>query len=470
MKYICTGATLRCTMGTSCPKLKATPKNVSLTGKDQANIADYVSIKNIPSFGRCRSLGYPPTASATAANHGKLTPMPCVPGTCPKWQAIDKDSLICGEPALLEPATLRCMYGGTISIVNPGQSLEIKVRGVSFSQRSETQQEKAMQEIPEELLQEFNALDRERLSQQSVLDGVQMALDVAGMAPGVGAIPDLMNAAISVLRGDWVGAGLSIVAAVPGVGDVVGGAKIAYRGAKIAKNTSIGNRFVKSTINTTKKITLEQKKAIAQKFISKDVSKEQLLKEKGVTSENVDEVLRQIKIERKREAINFYKEYNLSESMDTMSMREKRNKIVSEINGIDFNFKIERGMIQDGDILYQYSKNDSVGNYFAKNAKQTPSQSGISPTYHDKSTGFNRFKEQLKIVFNKGGQPYLRTTSKRIDDTWSNIYPRETKGDYVRRVKTTGGGSQTYIPGDEWKTEITKERIDNVICLGHYEN
>ena len=38
-------------------------------------------------------------------------------------------------------------------------------------------------ELPEELLQEFNALDRERLSQQSVLDGVQMALDVAGMAP-----------------------------------------------------------------------------------------------------------------------------------------------------------------------------------------------------------------------------------------------------------------------------------------------
>ena len=132
MEYVCTGATLKCTMGTSCPKLKATPKNVSLTGKDQANIADYVSIKNIPSFGRCRSLGYPPTASATAANHGKLTPMPCVPGTCPKWKAIDKDSLICGEPALLKPATLKCMYGGTISIVDPGQALEIK-GGITLS-------------------------------------------------------------------------------------------------------------------------------------------------------------------------------------------------------------------------------------------------------------------------------------------------------------------------------------------------
>ena len=235
MEYVCTGATLKCTMGTSCPKLNATPKNVSLTGKDQANIADYVSMKNVPSFGRCRSLGYPPTASATAANHGKLTPMPCVPGTCPKWKAIDKDSLICGEPALLKPATLQCMYGGTISIVDPGQTLEIKVCAVSPQTKKENKQ-KAEQDIPEELLQEFNELDTEGLNKDSVLDGVQLALDAAGMVPVLGAIPDLINASISVLRGDWVGAGLSIVAAVPGVGDVVGGAKIAYKGAKIAKS------------------------------------------------------------------------------------------------------------------------------------------------------------------------------------------------------------------------------------------
>lgn len=126
MEYVCSGAMLKCTMGTSCPHLKATPKNVTLIGHDQANVADYVSMKNIPSFGRCRSLGYPPTASATAANHGTLTPMPCVPGTCPKWTAVDKNSLVCGEPALLKAATLKCMYGGTISIVNSGQNKEIK--------------------------------------------------------------------------------------------------------------------------------------------------------------------------------------------------------------------------------------------------------------------------------------------------------------------------------------------------------
>lgn len=290
MKYVCTGATLQCTMGTSCPKLIATPKNVSLTGKDQANVADYVSMKNVPSFGRCRSLGYPPTVAATAANHGTLTPMPCVPGTCSKWQVIDKDSLICGEPALLEPATLKCVYGGTISIVNPRQSLEIKVRGVSFSQKSETQQEETAQEIPEELLQEFNTLDRDGLTQQSFLDGVQMALDVASMAPGVGAIPDLMNAAISVVKGDWVGAGLSIVAAVPGVGDVVGGAKIAYKGAKIAsKSANAATIASKKSLKSSGAVTSSNKTTKVRRNFNR---------ESNHVADNERQLLREIRAKR----------------------------------------------------------------------------------------------------------------------------------------------------------------------------
>lgn len=126
MEYVCTGATLKCSMGTSNSTLTATPKNVSLVGNDQANIADFVSMVNVKSFGKCRSLAYPPTASATAANYGRLTPMPCVPDTCPKWSAVDPNSFLCGEPTLLKQSTLRCMYGGIISIVSPGQNKEIK--------------------------------------------------------------------------------------------------------------------------------------------------------------------------------------------------------------------------------------------------------------------------------------------------------------------------------------------------------
>lgn len=256
MKYVCTGATLKCTMGTSTTKLKATPKNVSLTGEEQANIADYVSMLNVPSFGRCRSLDYPPTASATAANHGKLTPMPCVPGTCPKWKAIDKNSLICGEPALLKPATLECMYGGTISIVNPGQTLEIKMRAVSQSTRAD-EQETIEQEIPKELYEEISNIETKNLNVDNVLDGIQAVLTGLGFIPGLGAVPDLLNAAISVCRGRWLDAGLSVVAAVPGVGDAIGGIRIANQGAKIAGNMS-KKEIVKNAYKETMKLSKKE--------------------------------------------------------------------------------------------------------------------------------------------------------------------------------------------------------------------
>ena len=126
MEYVCTGATLRCSMGTTLAKLMATPKRVSLIGQDQANISDFVSMVNVPSFGLCRSLRYPPTASATSAASGALTPMPCVPSTCPMWKAIDSNSLVCGFPALLKLSTLKCAFGGTISIIDPGQKKEAK--------------------------------------------------------------------------------------------------------------------------------------------------------------------------------------------------------------------------------------------------------------------------------------------------------------------------------------------------------
>lgn len=79
---------------------------------------------NVKPFGRCRSLGYPPTAAATSAHHGHLTPMPCVPGTTSNWSTVDADSILVGKPALLDTAKLRCIYGGQITIINPGQSLE----------------------------------------------------------------------------------------------------------------------------------------------------------------------------------------------------------------------------------------------------------------------------------------------------------------------------------------------------------
>lgn len=122
--YVCSGAVLKCSYGTSNGSLIATPKSVSLCSQNQANIGDHISMVNIKPFGKCRSLSYPPTAAATSAHHGHLTPMPCVPGTTSNWSTVDANSILVGKPALLDTAKLRCVYGGQITIVNPGQSLE----------------------------------------------------------------------------------------------------------------------------------------------------------------------------------------------------------------------------------------------------------------------------------------------------------------------------------------------------------
>lgn len=55
-----------------------------------------------------------------------------------------------------------------------------------------------------------------------VLDGLQLALDVAGLIPGFGDILDIINAAISFLRGNYLEGFLSLIGAIPVVGSVIG--------------------------------------------------------------------------------------------------------------------------------------------------------------------------------------------------------------------------------------------------------
>lgn len=58
------------------------------------------------------------------------------------------------------------------------------------------------------------------------LDALQLALDLVGMIPGAGAVADLLNAAISAYRGDFIGAAFNLFSAVPAIGDGAAAAKI----------------------------------------------------------------------------------------------------------------------------------------------------------------------------------------------------------------------------------------------------
>ncbi|WP_282611298.1 polymorphic toxin-type HINT domain-containing protein [Pelagibius sp. Alg239-R121] len=61
------------------------------------------------------------------------------------------------------------------------------------------------------------------------LDGFQLGLDIVGLIPVVGNAADLLNAGISLARGDYIGAGASLAAAAPGAGQGVGLANIGRR-------------------------------------------------------------------------------------------------------------------------------------------------------------------------------------------------------------------------------------------------
>ena len=226
--YVTSGATIKCSCGDKTAKLTVYPdRTVFLTEKPMANISDHVSMRNVFPFGKCHTTSYPPTGSATAANHGCLTPMPCVPGTISEWLQGKADYIIKGKPALLKSSYCKCQWGGIITITNDGQTDtgDADLNKVALQSEEEMLKKQEEEELAENAKLDVNA----------VLDGIQTALDLAGFAPGVGAVPDLLNAALSACRGNWAEAGLSVLAAVPGIGDAAAGVKLANRGVKMAK-------------------------------------------------------------------------------------------------------------------------------------------------------------------------------------------------------------------------------------------
>lgn len=120
--YVCSGAIMQCTMGEQPAQLTVLPsRTVFLCGKPMANISDHVSMVNLAPFGRCRSLGFPPTAEATTAHLGKLTPMPCVHNTPEPWMPGKTDYVVQHQPALLKSCKCICKWGGVISLITDGQ-------------------------------------------------------------------------------------------------------------------------------------------------------------------------------------------------------------------------------------------------------------------------------------------------------------------------------------------------------------
>ena len=121
-QYVTMGAQLQCSFGMAPSSLMVMdPSRPMFGGMLQATIMDFAPMVNILPFGMCQSMANPTVASATAAAMGVLTPMPCIPSITAPWFPASKVMVGC-IPALTNNCKCMCMWGGNISINNPGQN------------------------------------------------------------------------------------------------------------------------------------------------------------------------------------------------------------------------------------------------------------------------------------------------------------------------------------------------------------
>ncbi|MGK5507072.1 hypothetical protein ACSNN5_03025 [Brevibacillus formosus] len=103
-----------------------------------------------------------------------------------------------------------------------------------------------VEDLPQE--EEEEEQEEEESGWGGFLDGLQLGLDLVGLIPGLGEIADLANAGISLARGDYAGAALSLAACIPFAGWGATGAKL---GMKAQKAVTKGKKVAKATENAT---------------------------------------------------------------------------------------------------------------------------------------------------------------------------------------------------------------------------
>ncbi|MGN8258694.1 polymorphic toxin type 15 domain-containing protein [Pseudomonas sp. SMSB3] len=106
----------------------------------------------------------------------------------------------------------------------------------------------------------------EGITGEEILDGLQLGLDIIGLIPVVGEIADIANAGISLARGDYAGAALSLLSAVPFVGYLGTAGKIGRHGVKAVAETSA---------KTSKEVAERAAKEAAQKRAKEAAARKQ---------------------------------------------------------------------------------------------------------------------------------------------------------------------------------------------------
>ena len=116
------GAMLMCSFGVAPSTLTVLPAAmVNASKMSTATTMDNIPMMNIMPFGMCTTPSNPQVAAATSAAMGVLTPQPCIPVTTAPWTPGSPTVMIANKMALNSSCMLMCMWGGSITISNPGQ-------------------------------------------------------------------------------------------------------------------------------------------------------------------------------------------------------------------------------------------------------------------------------------------------------------------------------------------------------------
>ena len=116
----------------------------------------------------------------------------------------------------------------------------------------------------------------ESITGEHVLDGLQLGLDVVGLIPVVGEAADIISAGISLARGDYVGAGLSLLSAIPFVGYAGTAGKATRYGAKIAEAS--GKVGKEAADRAAKEAADKAAKEAAERKVREEAAKQTSLK------------------------------------------------------------------------------------------------------------------------------------------------------------------------------------------------
>ena len=114
---VCTGATLKCSFGSTSADFAASGTQTSAGGA--AGVVTDVAAANVPPFGMCSSMSNPQVASASSAA-GTLTPQPCQPVLAP-WTPGSAQVTIGGVSALDDASTCTCTWEGVVTVSDAGQ-------------------------------------------------------------------------------------------------------------------------------------------------------------------------------------------------------------------------------------------------------------------------------------------------------------------------------------------------------------